>query len=157
MEVIETKATSKLENDITKDGRSFNYLEYIPVPANGLKFETVDGKGTIFQENKGLFNFIAQKLWKKPRISQIHLDDMGNFVWPLMDGERDIMAIAALIKEEYGEKAEPLYERLAKYMKNLESYSFIIMNKPEEATEEVSEEEEVETESSEDATIEIQE
>lgn len=104
---------------------SANYLEFIPVPKNGLKFEIVDGKVTIMQENKGIFNFIAQKLFKKPRISQIHLDEMGNFIWPLMDGKKDIYAIAELIKEEFGEKAEPLYNRVVQYFKTLVSYGFV--------------------------------
>lgn len=107
------------------DKNSANYLEYIPVPARGLEYEVVDGKVTIFRVNKGLFNFIAQKLWKKPKVSQIHLDDMGNFIWPLMDGKKDIMAIAALIKEEYGEKAEPLYNRVVQYFKILVDYGFV--------------------------------
>lgn len=104
---------------------SANYLEFIPVPAKGLKYEVVDQKVTIFQENTGLFNWIAQKLWKKPRISQIHLDEMGNFIWPLMDGTNDIMAIASYVKEAFGEKAEPLYNRLVQYIKTLVSYGFV--------------------------------
>lgn len=108
-----------------KNKKAPNYLEFVPVPAKNLKYETVDGKVTIFQENKGVFNYIAQKLWHKPRVSQIHLDEMGNFIWPLMDGERDIMAIAALIKEEFGEKAEPLYNRAVQYFKTLVSYGFV--------------------------------
>ena len=106
---------------------SANYLEYIPVPAKALQYEIVDGKVTIFQTNTGLFNFIAQKLWKKPRVSQIHLDEMGNFIWPLMDGKNDIYAIATLIKAEYGEKAEPLYNRVVQYFKTLVSYGFVEM------------------------------
>lgn len=102
-----------------------NYLEFIPVPANGLKYEIEDGKVTIFQENTGVFNYIAQKIWHKPRVSQIHLDEMGNFIWPLMDGERDIMAISVLIKDEFGEKAEPLYNRVVQYFKTLVSYGFV--------------------------------
>ncbi len=110
---------------MSKDSTSQNYLEYIPVPKQGVKYEIVDGKVTIFQENTGIFNFIAQKLWKKPRISQIHLDEMGNFIWTLMDGEKDILAISALIKEEFGEKAEPLYNRVVQYFKTLVSYGFV--------------------------------
>jgi len=102
-----------------------NYLEFIPVPAKDLEYKNENGNITIFQENTGLFNYIAQKLWHKPRVSQIHLDEMGNFIWPLMDGERDIAAIAKLIKEEFGEKAEPLYNRVVQYFKTLVSYGFV--------------------------------
>lgn len=102
-----------------------NYLDYIPVPARNLRVEVADGKVTIFQENKGIFNTIAQKLWHKPRFTQVHLDDMGNFIWPLMDGQKDINDIAILIKEEFGEKAEPLYNRVVQYFKTLVSYGFV--------------------------------
>lgn len=102
-----------------------NFLEYIPKPATDLKYEITDGKVTLFRENTGLFNFLAQKLLKKPRVSQIHLDEMGNFIWPLMDGERDILAISSIVKERFGDKAEPLYERLAQYFKTLREYGFV--------------------------------
>ena len=102
-----------------------NYLEFVPVPVKDLEYEVVDGKVTIFQKNTGLFNRIAQIIWKKPAVSQIHLDEMGNFIWPLMNGENSIMDIAALIKEEFGEKAEPLYNRVVQYFKTLVSYGFV--------------------------------
>lgn len=106
-----------------------NYLEFVPVINEKIKSEIVDGQVTVFQENTGFFNFIAQKLFKKPRISQIHLDEMGNFIWPLMDGKRNIMEIADLVNEEFGEKANPLYDRLVQYIKTLEAYGFIYVNK----------------------------
>ena len=54
---------------------------------------------------------------------------MGSFVWPLIDGERNITDIGVFVKEHFGEKAEPLYERLAKYFKVLESYGFVEFKK----------------------------
>ena len=50
---------------------------------------------------------------------------MGSFVWPLMDGKKDITAIGVEVKEHFGEKAEPLYERRARYFQILDSYHFI--------------------------------
>ena len=41
------------------------------------------------------------------------------------DGEKDIIALGVIVKEHFGEKAEPLYERLAKYFQILDSYSFL--------------------------------
>lgn len=117
----------KTDNKKTKKAPTGeNYLDYVPCHNPEIKYE-IDGehKVTIFQENKGMFNFIAQKLFKKPRISQIHLDEMGNFIWPLMDGERNLIEIAELVKAEFGEKAEPLYNRLVQYVRTLETYGFI--------------------------------
>lgn len=106
-----------------------NYLDFIPVIPEKLKYDIVDGNVTIYQENKGLFNRIAQKLFKKPAVSQIHLDEMGNFIWPHINGQNSIMDIATLIKEEFGEKAEPLYNRVVQYFKTLVSYGFVDYSK----------------------------
>jgi len=106
-----------------------NFLEYIPVRNEEFEFEQDEqGQITILKENKGLMNKIFQVLFKKPKVSYIHLDEMGNFIWPLMDGQRNILEISEYVKAEFGEKAEPLYERLVKYLKILESYSFISIN-----------------------------
>lgn len=103
-----------------------NYLEKRPVHSAELTW-SVDESGniTLDMENKGLVNKIAQKLLKKPKISHIHLDELGSYVWPLIDGERSIIDIGVLVKEHFGEKAEPLYERLAKFFQVLESCHFI--------------------------------
>ncbi len=112
----------KEKNIITK-----NYLEKIPTRAPHLAWKTdAEGKVTLEIENKGAFNCIAQKVFKKPRISFVHLDETGSFVWPLLDGEKDIIAIGKLVEEKFGEKANPLYERLAKYFQILDSYGFIV-------------------------------
>lgn len=105
---------------------SENYLEKIPLRNPEIKW-TADENGivTLQVENKGVANKIAQKLLKKPEISYIHLDENGSFVWPLIDGERDIIAIGELVEEHFGEKANPLYERLAKFFQILDSYGFV--------------------------------
>lgn len=106
-----------------------NYLDKKPMRADGINW-SADEKGivTLEIENKGWANFIAQKLFKRPKISYVHLDENGSFIWPLLDGEKDITAIGVLVKERFGEKAEPLYERLARYFQILDSYRFIKWN-----------------------------
>lgn len=109
-----------------KDVISANYLDYIPKYSETIEYTIdQDGKVTILVENKGVANRIAQKLMKKPKVSNIHLDDMGNFIWPLIDGCRSIYDISKEVHEHFGEKAEPLYNRLATYFRNLESYNFV--------------------------------
>jgi hypothetical protein len=103
-----------------------NYLEQIPVRREGLAWSQDDnGIVTLEIENKGIFNTIAQKLFKKPRISYIHLDEMGSFIWPLLAEDQDIIALGKKVEERFGEAANPLYERLVKYLQILESYHFI--------------------------------
>ena len=108
-----------------------NYLDYIPYHNTEFKSEIDDeGNVTIFRENKGVFCFITQRLLKKPRISQIHLDEMGNFIWPLMDGDRNILQISESVKERFGDRAEPLYNRLVSYISTLAGYGFIKLKEP---------------------------
>lgn len=106
---------------------SENYLENKPVRADLKWNKDQDGKVTLEIENTGFFNKIAQKFFKKPKISYVHLDEMGSFIWPMLDGDMDIIQLGEKVKEEFGEKAEPLYERLAKYIQILHSYNFIKM------------------------------
>lgn len=108
---------------------SQNYLEKKPMRPEGLAW-SVDENGiiTLEVENKGVFNRIAQKLLKKPKISYVHLDEMGSFLWPLLDGSKTITELGEDVEAKFGEKAHPLYERLAKYFQILESYTFISWN-----------------------------
>lgn len=103
-----------------------NYLEKIPTRREDKKW-THDDKGiiTLEIENKGVFNKIAQKLFKKPKVSYIHLDEMGSFIWPLIDGEINISSLGEKVESHFGDKANPLYERLSKYIQILESYGFV--------------------------------
>ena len=107
-----------------------NYLEKIPVRPEGLRWD-VNGKGlvTLYVHNTGLMKKITQKLLKKPEFSQVHLDENGSFVWSLIDGEKNIIELGVLVKEHFGEKAEPLYPRLAKFFQILESYGFVSFKK----------------------------
>ena len=101
-----------------------NYLEKIPARGD-FEWTTDDGIVTLQVVNKGIFNKIAQKLFKKPKISYVHLDKMGSFIWPLIDGEKSILDIAEAVDKEFGEEAKPLYERLAKFFQILASYGFV--------------------------------
>ena len=102
-----------------------NYLERIPLRVASIKWTKDDEKVTLEIENTGWANRIAQIFFKRPKVSYVHLDEMGSFLWPILDGERDITAIGELVKEKFGEAADPLYPRLAKFFHILESYHFI--------------------------------
>ena len=112
------------KNNINK--KSENYLERRPARPEHIQWSTdEEGIVTLHIENTGIMNRIAQKLFRKPKVSHIHLDEMGSFVWPLLDGKKNIEVLGKAVKAHFGEKAEPLYERLAKYFQILDSYHFI--------------------------------
>lgn len=107
-----------------------NYLDMIPTRAD-LAWSTDEaGIVTLHKENTGLFNKAAQKLLHKPRVSHIHLGEMGSFVWPRIDGQRTVGQLADLAAEQFGPKADPVYPRMAKYIQILASYEFITLANP---------------------------
>ena len=109
-----------------KNTNSENYLDRRPLRATHLRWSQDDkGLVTLDIDNKGVFNKIAQVLFKRPKVSHIHLDKLGSFVWPLLDGEKSIFDIGKAVEEHFGEKAHPLYERLVKYFQILDSYHFV--------------------------------
>lgn len=103
-----------------------NYLDLIPERASGLAWAQDDEGIVVLEvENTGVFNRMAQKLFKRPKVTKVHMEQFGSFIWPLIDGKRTVTELADLLKERFGEEAEPLYPRVAKYMQIMESYHFI--------------------------------
>ncbi len=109
--------------------KGVNYLDLVPIIRSDLKWEIKDnGAVVIIKEHKGLTSRIASFMYRAPKETKISLDEFGNFIWPLIDGKNSVYMIAGKVKEKYGEKAEPLYERLCQYFKTLETNNFIVMN-----------------------------
>lgn len=104
-----------------------NYLDKIPRHKDGLCW-SVDENGRVILEieNKGIANKVLQVLLKKPKVSFIHLDEMGSFIWQKIDSRKNVFAVGKEVKEHFGENAEPLYERLAEYFRVLERYGFVV-------------------------------
>lgn len=109
-----------------KEVPQINYLDLVPERAADLAWHTDLRDRVILEvENTGLFNTIAQKVFGKPRFTKVHLDAQGSYLWPLIDGQKTVMELAALQKEQFQEAAEPLYPRIVKYFQILESYHFV--------------------------------
>ena len=103
-----------------------NLLDYIPVRNPDITNSTDEnGLVTLAIPNKGAFNRIAQVLFRKPKISYVHLDENGSFAWNLIDGKTTILDIGKVVDEHFGEAAHPLYERLAQFFQILHSYGFV--------------------------------
>lgn len=103
-----------------------NYLEGMPFRPSHIKWKADDeGIVSLEIENVGFMNRVAQKLFKKPKVSYIHLDKTGSFVWQIMDGEKTIIDLGKEVEAQFGDEANPLYERLAQYFRILDSYGFV--------------------------------
>ncbi len=102
-----------------------NFLDYVFKISDDLTWTLNEsGEVIIEMENTGFANRIAQKFFKKPKVSYITLEGMGSFIFTCIDGKRSVFEIGQLLSDKYGEEAEPLYERLSVYMKKLEEVGF---------------------------------
>ena len=106
---------------------SGNYLDLVPVMNQKNSWEQ-DAKGivTIHMVHRGFYAAIAQKFFHTPRVSHIQLDEYGSFLWKQIDGQRTVGDLAQQMKAHFGGRAEPLYDRLVKYMQILRNNRFIL-------------------------------
>ena len=104
-----------------------NYLDYIPKHNERFAWESKEnGLVVIKVPNMGFFNRIAQLIFRKPKFSYIDLDEFGSFVWTQIDGQRTVYEIGQAVKERFGDKAEPLYERLSKFITILRNNAYVV-------------------------------
>jgi len=99
--------------------RTQNYLDLVPVKHSRNTWTDTGGTVTIHRVNRGICNRLAQALFDRPRVSRIDLDEVGSFLWRRMDGNRTVADLAQALRAEFGDRAEPLYERLAVFLQCL--------------------------------------
>jgi len=109
-----------------KSKKQVNYLDLVPIRNKDIKYE-IDNNGivTVIIENTGFVNKVAQKIFKKPKYSYVHLDEYGSNLFTLIDDTLTIEEISKKQKEKYGDKVEPLYPRCVKFFQMLNMSGFI--------------------------------
>lgn len=104
-----------------------NYLDYIPKHNSRFPYRKKENNRIeVKVHNTGLFNRIAQVVFRRPKYSYIELDDFGTFIWEHIDGEKTVYEIGNAVKERFGEEAEPLYQRLLQFLQILRKNCFIV-------------------------------
>lgn len=96
-----------------------NYLDYIPVKNPDIEFETDEkGKVTVYIEWKGFYHRIAQKFFRRPRVSDVKMDDYGSFVWLAIDDSKDVHQLSRELDTKFP-KMEKSLSRLIKFLEIL--------------------------------------
>ena len=109
-----------------KKKKQENYLDYIPKKSQRIKWkEKEDELVQIIIPRDSLFEKIVRKLFFTPDKYKIDLDEMGSFIWHSIDNKRTIYEIGQLVKEEFQDESEPLYERLFQFINILKNNKFI--------------------------------
>ena len=108
-----------------------NYLDYVPVISDKNTWSVGEnGIVTIHMVHRGFYATIAQKVFHRPRVSHIDLEERGSFIFQKIDGERTVGDLAELMREQFGPD-EALYNRLVQYMRVLHNNGFIVYKKGE--------------------------
>ena len=98
---------------------SKNYLDFVPEKNPEIEYEAdEDGIITVLIEWQGFYHKIAQKLFRRPRVSDIRLDELGSFVWNAVDGKKDVHQISKELEQQFPKMGKPV-PRLIKYLEIL--------------------------------------
>ena len=106
-----------------------NYLDYVPAISSRNTWDVTGDIVTIHMVHRGFFPWVAQTFFGRPRVSHIDLDVHGSYIFQQINGERTVGELALLMKERFGQDAEPLYDRLVQYMKILRNNELIYYRK----------------------------
>lgn len=97
-------------------GKKENLLDFRFKINPEVKWHLDDNGVVVLElENTGFFNRVAQTVFKRPRVSMIDMDELGSTVWLSLEKYDDIMSISQVVHEKFGDKAEPLLPRLARF------------------------------------------
>lgn len=107
-----------------------NVLDFIPEYTKNVTLsEGGDGQKQLDVCHTGWADKVAQKVFGRPKVSHISLDRFGSFVCGCIDGKRDIYTIGQLVRAEFGDAAEPLYDRLVLFFRTLKNNGFVTWKK----------------------------
>ena len=104
---------------------NLNYLEMTPVPM--YSYETAE-EGLIKVLVPKFTSQFAKKYvnkWLKYPYIKANLDEFGTSVWLLMNGENKVDYIGNKLTEQFGERIEPVYDRLTLFLTQLYQAGFI--------------------------------
>ena len=96
-------------------------------PRRVAEWEEVDGKLVLFRpapSSVGLKGAV-DRFFHKMSASRIRLDHVGAFAWRHFDGERTVAGLGDLMREEFGERVEPVEERLGHFVWTMRKEGFL--------------------------------
>jgi hypothetical protein len=109
-----------------KVNKSKNFLDMVPIKNEKLKTEITDkGLVQIIIPRDGLMDRLVRLFLKTPDVMRIDFDAIGTCVWNAIDSKRNMQEIGDILKKEFGDEIEPIYERLGSHMNVLKNNKFI--------------------------------
>ena len=107
-----------------------NYLDKIPMKSPNIQYHVNEEKHIIIMEkHENIYDRLCQHLLKKPKETKIELDVYGSYVWERINGQKNIYEIGKEVSQNFGTEIEPLYERMALFIRNLEIHGLVFLKK----------------------------
>ena len=105
--------------------RRVNLLDLIPERTREFRDEE-NGMVTVLVPrfgDGGIGRFLQAFVGKSP--ISLHLDEIGTAVWRLCDGRRSVYEIGGCLEKEFGDRIEPVYERLGVFLRRMKKAGII--------------------------------
>ena len=108
-----------------KEAKPLNLLDLVPVRKVEWK-KAEDGLIVLLKPKYAHTFFVKHALprFKSPNY-KIRLDEIGSHIWEACDGKLTVMELGKRLKDKFGAKIEPLFDRLALFIQNMERNRFI--------------------------------
>ena len=89
--------------------------------------EREDGLVTLVREKPVVRDLRSFRRWWSFMMAppRIRLDEVGSFAWLNMDGDVDVRELAQRVRNEFGESAEPVAQRLGQFVRLLKRERFV--------------------------------
>ncbi len=126
IDVDDEDRPSLIREAVKRDPRIENLLDAIPFKLNELERKGDFLIAPVYESDKGKK---VAKVLKLRTTRKIKLDDQGWTVWDCIDGERDVREIGRILRERHGDKVEPLYPRLSKFLAYLNTLKLVEIGK----------------------------
>lgn len=93
-----------------------------------IKYET-DCAGNVtllLMQNHPIQRLFRKLRFKIPQYKRIKLDALGSFVFTRINGRLSVKALGELVEAEFGDKAQPIYQRLLTFLNYMSSHCHYI-------------------------------
>ncbi len=101
-----------------------DWLNYYPI--RQVEYDTNDNNLVVLIVPHTQ-NWFARKFLPKPKNSakQIQLDEIGTFIWTLLDGNHSLQLICEKLEKKFNERVSPCRERTILFAQQLYKQKFI--------------------------------
>jgi hypothetical protein len=100
-------------------------MDFIVVKNPEIEYETNNkGQVTVMIEWRGFYHRIAQRFFKRPKVSAIKLDDYGSFLWQSINDQKTVHQLSLDLQSQFPKMEKPL-ARLIRFLEILKDHHLI--------------------------------